>query len=194
MKIKYLNYFLFFIFLSISMTGCDLFGDEEHCKNEVILTKTWNSSGFVFAERSTEYSNVSFLFGYVAKPENMFYIPKICPFGTIALRVNIFEKKDIFRPDYYRMVIYRVENINGKKIYNLVAKKSFFEKPDANQELILRHEIILDGLLDIGPVEYFLNFSAHWGKNAFSNDTSNENWAFLNINKIDFKANYVRWD
>jgi hypothetical protein len=187
-------YLFFLLFCVLGFTGCDLFGDEEHCKNEIILTKTWNSSGDVFFDRFTENSYVYFLFGYTITPANMFNIPQACPFGTIAIRVNIFENKDIFRPDYYKIFIYKVENINGKKIYKLVTKKTFFDKPDANQQLILKHEIILDGLLDIGPVEYVLNCSAQWGKNAFSSDYSIEDWASKSINKIDFKANYFRWE
>ncbi len=185
--------FSLFILL-ITFQGCDLFGDEEHCKNEVILTKTWNSSGDIFFDRFPENSYIYFLFGYTATPNNMFKIPKACPFGTIAIRINISEKKDIYRPDYYKILIYKVENIKGKDIYTFVTKSSFYDKPDANQELILKHEIILDGLLDFGPVEYVLRCSAHWGKNAFSSDASLENWAIESINKIDFKANYVIWE
>ena len=164
MKIKYLNYFFFFILLSISLNGCDLFGDEQHCKNEVFVTKTWESYGYVAGVHRAEYTRISFMFGASVEPENIFTVTGACPFGTIAIKVNIYEKKDISRPAYYEIFIYKAEEVNGKKIYRLANKKSFFDKPNSNSELFLHHELILDGLLDVGPVEFLIDLTANWGK------------------------------
>ncbi|MBK7096688.1 MAG: hypothetical protein IPH57_17100 [Saprospiraceae bacterium] len=117
MKIKYLNYFFFFLVLSLSMNGCDLFEDEEHCQYTSNESKIWtpsNNPAVAIKDQDNRYT-IYFCFERSLNTNSLFKLENVCPFGFIDLKVNIVEKPGIPRPYAYNLEIYKIENIKGKK-------------------------------------------------------------------------------
>jgi hypothetical protein len=193
MKIEYFNYFLFYIFLSISLTGCDLFGDEEHCQYETNESKIWNpANNPAVAENIPGNYYIYFAFERSLNLNSLFRIENSCPIGVIDLKVNIVEKLFIKKPLIYWLAIYNIKNVKGKKIKNIYANKAFIGKTDT--ELYANYVLALDGLLEEGPREYGVICYATFLDKDFSGLLEAEEWAKNSIVKVEYKANFTRWD
>jgi hypothetical protein len=172
-------------------SGCDLFGDEEHCQSEANDSKLWLPDRDVaFSPRD---SSVTFCFNRSDNLYNRCYqINNVCPFGALGVQIKINEKGSLFAPQplHYRILI--VEQFANSKVYKI--RKVFAAYRLSTSEL--KGEAVLE-LLDLpesGPRNFFVGVAAIFPQGTFPDLFQLEAWAKENIAQVEFKANYVRWE
>ncbi|MBK7096689.1 MAG: hypothetical protein IPH57_17105 [Saprospiraceae bacterium] len=184
------------------MTGCDLFGDEEHCLYTSNESKIWTPGNnpavadygnIESPDYKADYYNVYFAFNRTSGVNSLFKIENSCPVGVIDFKVNIVEKLFIdTKPFVYNFAVYQIKVVKGKKILDLFGEKKFVRKTDT--ELYVDYVVPLDGLLEEGPREYTAVCYANFDYSNFSDLLEAEEWAKNNIVKVEYKANFVKWD
>ena len=201
MKNQFLLYLLLLIYSAIGFPGCDLFGDEEHCLYTTNESKIWTPGNnpavaeygsFESDDYKEDFFNVYFAFNRTSGVNSLFKIENSCPIGIIDFKVNIVEKLFInIKPFVYRLAIYQIKVVRGKKILDFFAEKKFERKTDT--ELYVDYVVPLDGLLEDGPREYTAVCYAIFEYSDFSDLLEAEEWAKNNILKVEYKATFYRW-
>ena len=144
MKIKYLNYFFFFLVLSLSMNGCDLFEDEEHCQYTSNESKIWtpsNNPAVAIKDQDNRYT-IYFCFERSLNTNSLFKLENVCPFGFIDL--NIYPHFDIDNKEYMDEVF---EVSKYARIVGL-PNESFIRIKDNDIDFVGKHYFIENGVME----------------------------------------------
>lgn len=206
--IKQLLFFTWLVVLLVTFKGCDLFGDEEHCQYETVESKIWYPDQhpafykYRIDENLFSHHEIFFEFNHSSNPfESNFHISNSCPYGVIGINIKIKEKG--LGAEYvhsYYGYIYEVKNIGGKKIYDHVETIFFKEIPE-NEYISYnaftkdKIKIELNGFLENGPKNFYVTLkTVIYGENPYQNHPEYESLAKGNIEKIEFKSDYIKWE
>ncbi len=200
---KYNNLALIMLIL-ISLlheTSCGLI-DEEKCKNEKVLTKSWSgdydklynseNAPMVFFKLNESWEASQKIFS-----NYVFQINDACPYGALAIRIIIQESDGLGKPNdfekvpqKYKLMIIEEKDVKGK----LVLGKSKVITVDRNKisgVVHLNADIELDGFLEDGPRKYVIILGVQ-----YPNIPAFDGYRGLvieNIKKVDFEVDYLQF-
>lgn len=201
MKIKLLYCLLLILAIMMNFYSCGLI-DEEKCKNEKVLTKSWsgdfdklynaeNSPNVFFKLNESGEASKNGIFNYV------FHISDACPYGALAIRITIHEKEGLAKPNgyeevpkKYNLIICEEKNFKG----NIIWGKSSVKSVDRNKItgiVELNADIELDGFLEGGARKYLIILGINYPDiPGFGNY---KGLVVNNIKKVDFKVDYLQF-
>ena len=198
MKNQFPLYLFFLLYSAFGFPGCELFGDEEHCQYESNESKIWTPDQYpAFSQRDT---SVTFVFSRDGNLfQRSFKIENVCPLGALGVKVRIIEKGSFLPPQpiRYRLFLCEVVSKNegyvGYSGYYKIRKVTGFYRQSANE---LKAETIKDliGLPEDGPKTFFIGVAAIFEKGVFTDLLELENWAKNNVARVEFTANFVKYN
>jgi hypothetical protein len=175
----------------LSLSGCDLFGDEDKCQYETTESKIWSPTRDV--AYSPRDSSVTFCFNRSGVLyERSFQINNVCPFGAVAVKINIKEKGSFLPPQPLRYRALLVERFPDSDIYKIRKIFNIYRQNETD----LKGETVLEllGLPEDGPNYYFVGVAAIFEQGSFPDLLGLEAWATEHISQVEFIASFVKYE
>ena len=174
-----------------SLSGCDIFGDEDKCQYETTESRVWQSGRDVaFSPRDT---SVTFCFNRSGVlSERSFQINNVCPLGVLAVKVDLKEKGSFLppQPTHYRILL--VEYFENNNLYKIRSISALYRQ----NETELKGQFVVDmfGIPEEGPRQFFVGVAAIFEPGQFTNLLDMETWAQEHVDRVTFTAGFVRYE
>lgn len=199
---KIIHLSLLLLAMSMSFSSCELFGDDEHCLNTTSESKIWTPSsdppvGYFLGEIPPyKPFGVTFSFARINNYTAFYIIDNACPYNAINLDIKVKTVPGAINELMtMKVAVFKITTVKGKKAARQMFLKIMNKKTDS--DFFFNEIIEVGGLLENGPAEFAV-ICAATGYQSISNPYFNdvlaiENWAKQNIIKVEYKADYIKW-